>query len=314
MIYGSVCSGIEAATVAWGPLGWRPAFFSEIEAFPRAVLRHHYPTVPVHGDFTTIGAGQYDAIDLLVGGTPCQDFSVAGQRSGLDGERGGLSLEFPRLARRLGARWIVWENVPGVLSMDAGRAFGTIIGEMVRCGYDVAWRVLDARYFGVAQRRKRVFVVGYTGDWRRAVAVLFERPRMCGDTEASEEAGERVASPIAAGSASGSGYRNDADTVENLIAGAVGSKWAKGSGGPAGDECHNLVDANGAIRRLTPLECERLQGFPDNHTAVPYRGKPAKDAPRYRAIGNSMAVPVMRWIGQRIAIVDRIVATTEDAA
>ena len=122
MRYGSVCSGIEAATVAWHPLGWQPAFFSEIEAFPRAVLAHHYPTVPCHGDFTTIEAEQYGAIDLLVGGTPCQSFSVAGKRLGLDDPRGNLAIEFLRLALRYRPRWLVWENVPGVLSSGGGRS------------------------------------------------------------------------------------------------------------------------------------------------------------------------------------------------
>ena len=116
MRYGSVCSGIEAATAAWHPLGWTPAFFSEIEPFPRAVLAHHYPKVPLHGDFTTIGADEYGAIDLLVGGTPCQSFSIAGLRGGLDDDRGNLALEFLRLADRKHPRWLVWENVPGVLS------------------------------------------------------------------------------------------------------------------------------------------------------------------------------------------------------
>ncbi|MFZ9080998.1 MAG: DNA cytosine methyltransferase, partial [Alphaproteobacteria bacterium] len=116
MRYGSVCSGIEAATMAWHSLGWVPSFFSEIEAFPRAVLEHHYPEVPVHGDFTTIGADQYGSIDLLVGGTPCQSFSIAGLRKGLDDDRGNLALEFLRLAQRKQPKWVVWENVPGVLS------------------------------------------------------------------------------------------------------------------------------------------------------------------------------------------------------
>jgi hypothetical protein len=124
MKYGSVCSGIEAASSAWHSLGWQPAFFSEIEPFPRAVLSHHYPSVPLHGDFTTIGADQYGAIDLLVGGTPCQSFSIAGLRGGLDDDRGNLALEFLRLAQRTRAKWLVWENVPGVLSSGGG---GTLV-------------------------------------------------------------------------------------------------------------------------------------------------------------------------------------------
>lgn len=154
MIYGSVCSGIEAATAAWHPLGWKPAFFSEIEPFPRAVLSHHYPDTPLHGDFTTIGADEYGPIDLLVGGTPCQSFSIAGLRGGLDDDRGNLALEFLRLADRKRPRWLVWENVPGVLSSNGGRDFGAILGGMVELGYGFAYRVLDAQHFGVPQRRR----------------------------------------------------------------------------------------------------------------------------------------------------------------
>jgi DNA (cytosine-5)-methyltransferase 1 len=164
MRYGSVCSGIEAATVAWEPLGWEPAFFSEIERFPRAVLKHHYPQVPLHGDFQTIKAGDYGTVDLLVGGTPCQDFSIAGLRAGMDGERGNLALEFLRLAGRLRPRWILWENVPGILSSNGGRDFGSFLGGLGELGYGFAYRCLDAQYFGLAQRRLRVFVVGYLGD------------------------------------------------------------------------------------------------------------------------------------------------------
>jgi DNA (cytosine-5)-methyltransferase 1 len=193
MRYGSVCSGIEAATVAWHPLGWEPAFFSEIEPAPRSVLAHHYPDVPCHGDFTTIGADQYGSIDLLVGGTPCQSFSVAGLRGGLDDDRGNLALEFLRLAQRTRPKWLVWENVPGVLSSNGGRDFGSILGGLVECGYGFAYRVLDAQYFGVAQRRRRVFVVGCLGDTASAAAVLFERHSLQGHSAPRREKGKEVA-------------------------------------------------------------------------------------------------------------------------
>jgi len=205
LVYGSVCSGIEAATVAAHPLGWRPAFYSEIEPFPRAVLTHHYPQVPIHGDFTTIRAGEYEPIDLLVGGTPCQSFSVAGLRGGLDDDRGNLALEYLRLADRLRPRWLVWENVPGVLSSNGGRDFGSILGGMGELGYGVAYRVLDAQYFGLAQRRRRVFVVGYLGDWRRAAAVLLERQSLSGNPAPSREAGQRPAGTIGASPTGGGG-------------------------------------------------------------------------------------------------------------
>ena len=169
MKYGSVCSGVEAASVAWHPLGWEPQWFSEIEKFPSAVLGHHYPNVPNLGDMTKFKEWPNDRpIDVLVGGTPCQSFSVAGLRKGLDDPRGNLMLTYLAIAERYRPRWLVWENVPGVLSSNKGRDFGTFLGALGKLGYGFAYRVLDAQYFGVAQRRKRVFVVGYLGDWPRS--------------------------------------------------------------------------------------------------------------------------------------------------
>ena len=528
MRYGSVCSGIEAATRAWQPLGWEAAFFSEIEAFPSAVLAHHYGSnmpgeplakngIPNYGDFTKIGA-EAGPIDLLVGGTPCQSFSVAGKRLGLDDPRGNLALEYLSLARRLRARWIVWENVPGVVSSvtdeedgesgiqpgiegrEAGDEwieesdFATFLSFVRECGYGFAYRVLDAQYvrvdgFGraVPQRRRRVFVVGYLGDWRRAAAVLLEPQGMRGDSAPRREQGKRVAPTIASLPTGGGGLGTDFDLDEGLIpytrAGhgqyrqGVGTLQAEGgdaglgsetliafdckasgqngfgvgeiaptlramghlnsnqnaggqiavafggdvarsltarhdsspcadrgmdvvaiqagalrtnpNSGPDGvgvqegisytlearaevqaiafdttqitskanysnpqhgDPCHplasgahppavatrevaqaltssygkqpdnsdtaqgpNLVASQWAVRRLTPTECERLQGFPDNFTNVPWGKKDTSpDGPRYKALGNSMAVNAMRWIGRRIEMVEKI--TKEDAA
>lgn len=420
LVYGSVCSGIEAASVAWHPLGWRAAFLSEIEAFPRAVLTHHYPETPLHGDFTTIRAGEYSPIDLLVGGTPCQSFSVAGLRGGLDDDRGNLALEYLRLADRLRPRWLVWENVPGVLSSNGGRDFGAILGGMVELGYGFAYRVLDAQFFGVAQRRRRVFVVGYLGDWRRAAAVLFERHSLSGNPAPRREAGPSVAAltangvgtcgaddnqgqaghliahtlkgegfdasedgtgrgtpivPVAfshqgGGTQTTLGYDPDAGTSPTLGScqtpaicfsakdhgadamsdlsptlragghskshanagvmpavayplqevgkrtGASTSDVRAGVGiGGQSDPMFTLqagaqhgVGVPSAVRRLTPRECERLQGFPDDYTLIPYRNGMAADGPRYKALGNSMAVPVMRWIGERIAAVEALSA------
>jgi len=394
--YLSVCSGIEAATVAWHPLGWEPVAFCEIEPFPAAVLKEHYPYVPNFGDFTRLSEPDHhvrsSGVDLLVGGTPCQAFSVAGLRRGLADPRGGLTLEFVRLAQALRPRWIVWENVPGVLSQDGGRAFGAFLGALGELGYGWAYRVLDAQWFGVAQRRRRVFVVACAGgDAGRAAAVLFEPEGVRRDSPPSREAGQRPAGDAGSSVEDGS------------VAGTVSSKWAKGTGGPAGDEHYNLtvafdarqndvllygdktgpLDTDGhsvgvcvtgdrthtlkaahgsedgtgrgtqivpisfsakdfgndaapdlaptlragghtsshanagvmpgvaigmAVRRLTPRECERLQGFPDDYTRIPWKKKPADecpDGPRYKALGNSMAVPVMRWIGERIAKVEK---------
>lgn len=523
MRYGSVCSGIEAATQAWHPLGWAPAFFSEIEAFPSAVLAHHYGSnmpgeplakngIPNYGDFTKIGP-EAGPIDLLVGGTPCQSFSVAGKRLGLDDPRGNLALEYLSLARRLRARWIVWENVPGVVSSvtdeedgeggvqpglegrEAGDEwieesdFATFLSFVRECGYGFAYRVLDAQYvrvdgFGraVPQRRRRVFLVGYLGDWRRAAAVLLEPQGMRGDSPPRREPGKRAAPTIASRPTGGGGLGTDFDLDGGLIhcrdvAGAVTSNYGKqpdnsdtalgpnlvafgggnrsgpidvstaltaltahgqrqdfevetfiaevaatlnaGGNSTGGDrqpgttadtagtmlvahslrgegfdasedgtgrgtpivpvaapftlairgrgDSHQLeyrqdgtanavLTPNGgragigvgaiafaqntrdevrlfggdgqvvgalaaepgmkqttyvaqewAVRRLMPVECERLQGFPDNFTNVPWGKKDTSpDGPRYRALGNSMAVNAMRWIGQRIDQVEKL--------
>lgn len=474
MNYGSVCSGIEAASVAWHPLGWKPAWFAEIEPFPSAVLAHHWPEVPNLGDFTairhSIAAGELEAPDVLVGGTPCQAFSVAGLRASLDDKRGQLTLEFVRLADALdsarslrGQRpaTIVWENVPGVLTTP-DNAFGCFLaglvgeddpleppgGRWTNAGYvrgprrAVAWRILDAQYFGVAQRRRRVFLVASAGGISPE-SVLFELDGMRRDSAPSREAGEgssadaprrtgershwdgcphptlnqsnnigggvgmsnqeifsqrgaylaphpvafaiqeRAAHPNLNAGPGGKGFQEGvactlearhhvqavaatgdvfhtlrgegfdasedgtgrgagtvavaftskdygADASEGL-APTMRSMGHDGSHANGGGQCaYGVAESpdvahclrSGAskadkhesttyvrtamqVRRLTPTECERLQGFPDWHTKIPWRGKPADecpDGPRYKALGNSMAVPVMRWIGERVAL------------
>ncbi|WP_461601018.1 DNA cytosine methyltransferase, partial [Alcaligenes nematophilus] len=156
----SVCSGIEAASVAWNPLGWKAVAFSEIEPFPCAVLAHHYPDTPNWGDMTKFQEWPNEPIDLLCGGTPCQSFSVAGLRKGLDDPRGNLMLTFGAIAAKYRPKWLVWENVPGVLSSNGGRDFGTFLGMLGQLGYGFAYRIHNAEYFGVPQRRRRVFVIG----------------------------------------------------------------------------------------------------------------------------------------------------------
>jgi DNA (cytosine-5)-methyltransferase 1 len=442
LIFGSVCSGIEAASVAWKPLGWRPSFVSEIEAFPRAVLAHHHPETPLHGDFTTIQAGQYEPIDLLVGGTPCQSFSIAGLRGGLADDRGNLALEYLRLADRLRPRWLVWENVPGVLSSNGGRDFGAILGGMVELGYGFAYRVLDAQFFGVAQRRRRVFVVGYLGDWRPPAAVLFERESLSGHPAPRREAGKGSAGGAPGGADGGdlarslrarsnASHREDSDTYVPLISphafdarqsnviqygdrtgpldthghtigvmcfsskdhgadaeidlsptlragghdgshanagvppaiafalrgreggavpevegagGRIGALRAADGGSSRDYVAFNITPSNSnkdynarpsdraqaltaggnrpsarggdliagsSVRRLTPRECERLQGFPDDYTLIPWRRGMSADGSRYKALGNSMAVPVMRHIGLRIQQVEDLCAKLE---
>jgi DNA (cytosine-5)-methyltransferase 1 len=378
---------------------------SEIEPFPCAVLNHHYPTVPNLGDMTKFKEWPDATIDLLVGGTPCQSFSVAGLRKGLADPRGNLMLTYLAIAERYAPRWLVWENVPGVLSSNGGRDFGTLLGGLAELGYGFAYRVFDAQYFGVPQRRRRVFVVGHLGDWRRAAAILFERESLLGHPAPCRESRKGIAPTLSARSKGGGGLGSDFECDGGLITQAFGgnntsgpidvstavnacasasgrmdfesetfiahslrgegfdaSEDGTGRGTPLvpvpfdttqvtskdnrsnprpGDPCHPLaagahapavalnwqaggkqmtlgggpvssalvkgqipgVQIDSAVRRLTPRECERLQGFPDDYTLINVRGKTAADDPRYKALGNSMAVPVMSWIGRRIQLV-----------
>ena len=381
MRFGSVCSGIEAASAAWNPLGWKAAWFSEIEAFPSAVLAHHHPDVPNLGDMTLlpgmIRSGEVEAPDVFCGGTPCQAFSVAGKRQSLDDARGNLSLIFCEIANAIDdirhdrgeqPSIVFWENVPGVFSTK-DNAFGCFLAQL--CGGDeplhapdgwpdagcvsgerrtAAWRVLDAQYFGLAQRRRRVFVVASARNGFDPCEVLFEFNGVRRDSAPSREAREEVA-PTIAGCANGGGANGpgrDVDSVESLQIVTMAHGQAKAEiafdRGPtlacnheapivafpaslSGTQCastENLSPALGAmnptavaqasvgvadplylrnamqVRRLTPRECERLQGFPDDWTLVPHRGKPAADGPRYKSLGNSWAVPVVAWIGKRI--------------
>jgi DNA (cytosine-5)-methyltransferase 1 len=392
--YASVCSGIEAATVAWHPLNWEPVLFSEIEPFPIALLRHHYPQVPVHGDFTTL-IDSPPMCDLLCGGTPCQAFSIAGLRESLADDRGNLTLQFVRLANAiddlrsahgLEPGWVLWENVPGVLSTN-DNAFGAFLGGLCGRGAPIpepeggwtsagvvdgpqrcaAWRVLDAQHFGLAQRRKRVFVLalGGAGRWAAADALL---PIIQGSEwypAPSRSTGEGATHPTAPSlTASGRGVSRTGDTrgqdpaipisTEATIAPSMTTRTGTGTGnsgmdeyvvpvlvrmregkegggkGPlvSEDKSLTLATANDQVlsfritdfrtntwkedevsmqvRRLTPVECERLQGFPDGYTDIPWRGKDhAPDGPRYKALGNSWAVLCARYIGERIEAVRR---------
>ncbi|WP_373370839.1 phage N-6-adenine-methyltransferase [Citrobacter freundii] len=414
MKYGSVCSGIEAASKAWEPLGWKPAWFSEIEPFPSAVLANHWPEVTNLGDMTKIAEavrdGEVEAPDVLVGGTPCQAFNIAGLREGLADDRGQLTLSYVELANAIDAKRrergepeaiIVWENVPGVLS-SKDNAFGCFLaglagesselqpagGKWTHAGCVsgpervIAWRVLDAQFFGVAQRRRRVFVVASARKGFDPAAVLFELDSVRRDSAPRRETQKAVAALTARGvgtcgaddnqaqaghliafgggntaghidvatSCTAHGIRLDFDTEtfavhgtqdpdtnrelahtlgrnngqENAIVTEPFTLAIRGRSEGSTVEVRNdgtanaLLTPNGGragmgvgaigwgmqVRRLTPIECERLQGFPDDHTLIGWRGKDAAecpDGPRYKAIGNSMAVPVMRWIGERIA-------------
>ena len=449
MRYLSVCSGIEAATVAWHDLGWQPIGFSEIEKFPSAVLSHHYPDVTNFGDMTKYKEWNLESVELIVGGTPCQSFSVAGLRKGLEDPRGNLALTYVGLLDHFRPQWFIWENVPGVLSSNGGRDFGSFLGAVAECGYGFSYRVLDAKHFGVPQRRRRVFVVGHLGDWRPTAEVLFERESLPWNSKASESKKQRTTSTTetSIGERSLARSPDGNDTVGTLLARdykgvgnqdlkdgrglvlepivyethpadsrvkemgdvcqTVTSRWGTGGGNVPlvqsvavdvynqaidGDVCATLTRAVGGtntsgakvmqaysiredakannfsatplevtpalqalrpsvqshhaqtfiaygfepgiakregqgsrfveemtptlrrdmgdnqiavakqmvVRRLTPIECERLQGFPDNYTDIRPKDKDTPDGPRYKAIGNSMAVPCMRWIGKRI--------------
>src|SRR5215217_4823712 len=387
MKYLSDCSGIEAATVAWHPLGWEAFAYSEIEKFPSALLAHHYPDTPNFGDMTKFKEWPDAAIDVLVGGTPCQSFSIAGLRKGLDDPRGNLMLTYLAIADKYRPKWLVWENVPGVLSSNSGKDFGALLGGLGELGYGFAYRVLDAQYFGVPQRRRRVFVVGCLGDWRGAAAVLLERQGMQRNNPPSRGEGKGITEIAGTLAASGGGLDRPAgqgneldfcvvdrvktgsgkDVFPTLMANCGTKQWLGNQEALSGDY-HilqpvsygiqaNIIgreDKNGGngmgysegtsptltktdqhavahafkirggcegggkgylgqdetaftvstgqdqqlftgmqVRRLTPMECERLQGFPDGYTDV----AGMSDSSRYKALGNSMAVPVMNWIG-----------------
>jgi site-specific DNA-cytosine methylase len=262
--YLSVCSGIEAATVAWHPIGWQAFAYSEIEAFPSAVLAHHYPDTPNLGDMTKFKEWPHAAIDLLVGGTPCQSFSVAGLRKGLADPRGNLMLTYLAIADQYRPQWLVWENVPGVLSSNKGRDFGTFLAGLGQLGYGFAYRVLDAQYFGVAQRRRRVFVVGYLGDWRAAAAVLFERHSLSGHPAPSREKG-KVAPTIPSRSSGGGGLGTDFDCDGGLI------------------HCHDVAPTlNAAFGSKLGLEDQHIRGggglFVASH--IPMLNNQVRDAVR----------------------------------
>ena len=251
MKYISVCSGIEAATVAWHPLGWEAFAYSEIEKFPCSVLQHHYPQTPNFGDMTKFKEWPHANVDVLVGGTPCQSFSIAGLRKGLDDPRGNLMLTYLAIADKYRPKWILWENVPGVLSSNRGRDFGNLLGGLAKLGYGFAYRVLDAQYvrtdghpYAVPQRRRRVFVVGHIGSWQRAAAVLFDRESLSGNPAPRRCAGQEVAKCLT----TGIGKRYDAETDTFAIAGnIVGRQPLNGGNG-------NGYDDGGASYTLTKTD------------------------------------------------------------
>lgn len=368
MRYASLCAGIEAASVAWHPLGWSPVFFSEIDRFPCELLNHHYPNVPNYGDMTNFKEWTDAKFDVLIGGTPCQSFSIVGLRKGLDDPRGNLMLTYLAIVDKYRPKWIVWENVPGVLSSNTGRDFATFLKGLAELGYGFAYRILDAQYFGVPQRRRRVFVVGCLGDWRSAATVLFEQHSLQGHTAPRRKEGEEIAGTITRGfgdrgldvdQIAGGGYKivgalcardykglDSRDLSKDIpVFSMITANTGSNGLGVSEDIAPTLDRSNGfavahafkvrggcegggkdylgqddqaftlstgtdqnlfhkmRVRRLTPLECERLQGFPDYYTKI---NDKTADSHRYKALGNSMAVPVIKWLGQRIEMVDNL--------
>ena len=301
MNYLSVCSGVEAATVAWHGLGFNPLAFSEIEPFPSAVLSKHYPNVPNLGDMTKYKEWNLNGtVELLVGGTPCQSFSVAGLRKGLEDPRGNLALTYVGILDKFRPKWFVWENVPGVLSSNGGRDFGSFLGALVELGYGFAYRVLDAQNFGVAQRRRRVFVVGCLGGWESAAKVLFESESLSGNIKQSKKTRKNITKypPDCVGTLCARDYKGIGSFDHDKMIVHAANKCPTMTADMAGPTHSGpKVMQNMAVRRLTEIECERLQGFPDNYTNIKEN---CPRGPRYKALGNSMAVPVMRWIGERI--------------
>ncbi len=392
MRYISVFSGIEAATVAWHGLEWSPVAFADIDDFPSEVLRQHYPQVPNLGDVTGVDWDEYKGkADLVVGGSPCQSFSIAGKRLGMDDPRGNLALHYLNVVRRVQPKWFVYENVVGLLSSDEGRDFAAFLREVENIGYGFAYRVLDAQFFGVPQRRRRLFVVGCAdGDWRSAAAILFDSGSLSRSIKKSNKKGKKFATLTQEGvrgtgevsddgrgikhcsdvaptlTHSGPPYSRTGQTTEDeaMVVMAIHDKATRYKGGgdtrnddgagngfgvadesapmytldtscnhavyqQSGIDLYNqemtgdkhcplrtaqghgapAVMINYAVRRLTPVECERLQGFPDNYTQIEWKGKTkdkCPDAPRYKALGNSMPVPVMKWIGERIDLLNMV--------
>lgn len=402
MKYLSLFSGIEAASVAWKPLGWEPIGFSEIEPFPSAVLAHHFPNTPNYGDITkwkdwglTPGS-----VNLVCAGSPCQAFSTAGLRKGLDDPRGNLALVTLGLVEHLQPEWFVWENVPGVLTSNGGRDFAALLTALGDIGYGWAYRILDAQHFGVAQRRKRVWLCAYrnpvtgVGDWRPPAAVLFDRESLCWDPAKGFSKGKETSTDTPNGSGEegnrgcywdGGQVTQTLDAVlakgqtmpeknrfpavlqpmpvvidraafnqganaqydphikqeeqmvtlvakgphavgqpvrSELIHCAYTAPTVTSSGPPYSRTGNQRVESEAiavfappmVVRRLTPTECLRLQGFPDGWTQIPWKNRPSEkcpDGPQYKAIGNSWAVPCARWIGERIQITQSIINEKE---
>jgi DNA (cytosine-5)-methyltransferase 1 len=323
MIFGSVFAGIGGFDKGLEDAGLICAWQIEVDKDCNRVLARHWPNVRRYGDITTLDPSDLPPVDLLCGGFPCQDLSLAGRREGLAGARSGLFFEFMRLVAALRPRWVLIENVFGLLSSNGTKDMGTVVGTLAELGFWWAYRCLDAQYFGLAQRRKRVFIVGHSGKRSAPVSVLFEPESVSRDFAPSRKAGSVPPSILesSAGTDRPGGPRL-AQEDQSLIVGALTP--VRGSPGDNDAQAGHLVVARPlnaprsprydgdsetfvvairggmVVRRLTPRECERLQGFPDDWTAIDAQGRAISDSARYRMLGNAVAVPAARWIGKRI--------------
>lgn len=283
MTFLDLCSGVGTASLAFAPLGWRCLGHAEIDPFAKALLAYRFPAIRNFGDILQFEEWpDVEPVDLVCAGTPCQSFSLAKRgRAGILDPRGNLMLAFLAVALRYRPRWLVWENVPAVLSANKGRDFAALLGALDECGYSCAWRVLDAQYvrtpafpFALPQQRKRLFLVGYSGGWADPASVFFEPESMRGDTPPHRGKGQEFAAILGNRAAQNHGPAREIRACAE-VSGAVTSKWAKHSAGPSGDEKYNLVavfagaSPQEGVRRLTPRESERLQGLPDDWTLIP---------------------------------------------
>ena len=336
----TACSGIGAPEHAWRDLPFNFIGCSEIEPFPSAVLQHHYPTVKNYGDMNNYKDWKFNGAtpDILFSGTPCQSFSISGLRAGLDSPNGNLALVFVAMVERFNPRWVVWENVVGTLSSNRGNDLFAICHALAKCGYWWAYRVLDSSGWGIPQRRRRIYLIASNRSQFHPAAVLFEQESLFRDSTKGQGTRQNITAPIE-NSSGATVYENHATDSRIKVVDAcptITARWGTGgnntpivmavhqnqrqevrlsntaftfsssSTAKPGQGRNAVILENQTVRRLMPSEAEQLMGFEKGYSAIDFKGKPASDANRYKALGNSMAVPVVKWIGERIQMVEAV--------